>query len=246
MFGASTLGFRFQSDRGARKKDVLVFFDPLTDAPGGNTNYYVTSGDVNPATELWPKIRDREIALGFTPTLVSSYSALAALNLDDYAHAWDIGYASPYLTNPNDPTSLLTSYLQNNGALLLLGENAYFGVRDNAIDDFVTGLGGGSISRSSNNYYWAVDSTVAPAFLQANLNDLVTFSRPGTFDTYGTGTPITTPFVDNEYVAVMWETSSLASATRGAVISILDINFVTDTYYDPDFIDNMCVCLNRK
>ena len=244
MFGASRLGFRFVGDRGIKNK-VLVFYDPLTDGPGGNTNYYA-SGDVNPATGIWPRIRDREIALGYTPVLVESYADLATYNLSEYAHLWDIGYASPYLTNPNDPTTQLTAYIQNNGALMILGENSYFGARDDAIDDFVTGIGGGTVTRSASNYYWAVSQIVEPQFLQANLNDTVTFSRPGTFTSYGTGTPMTNPFTASEYTAVMWQTGSLTGATRGAIISILDINFITDNFYNPDFIDNMIVCLNRK
>lgn len=244
MFGAARLGFYGSGDRGIKQR-VLVFYDPLTVGPEGQTNYY-DSGDINPATDLWPKIRDREIALGYIPTLVQSYADLATIDITQFAHAWDIGYASPYLTNPNDPTAQLTSYLQDRGALLILGENAFFGARDNAVDDFVTGVGGGNVTRSVNNYYWAVDETVQQEFLQSNLNTRVTFSRPGTFLSYGTGTPITTPFTANEYVAVMWKTGSLANASWGAVISILDINFITTTYYNANFIDNMILCLNRK
>jgi len=245
MFGASRLGFRFsQGDRGVIK-DTIVFYDPLTLGPGGNTDYY-NSGDINPATQLWPKIRDREIALGFTPRFVTSYAELATLDLTQYAHLWDIGYASPYASNPTNPTTQLTNYLVDGGALLILGENSFFGVRDDAIDTFVTGLGAGTVTRSTTEYYWATDENVQPEFLQANFDDVVTFSRPGTFSTYGTGTPITTPFIADEYVAVMWKTGSLSAAERGAVISILDINFITDNFYNPNFIDNMCICLNRK
>jgi hypothetical protein len=245
MLGASRLGFRFsQGDRGVNK-NVLVFYDPTTYGPNGDTDYY-RSGDIDPATQIWPRIRDREIALGFIPRFVTSYAELSTIDLNQYAHLWDIGYASPYTTNPSDPTVQLTNYLQNGGALLLLGENSLFGARDNAIDDFVTTLGAGTVSRSLTEYYWASDEIVNPEFLQANFDDTVTFSRPGTFDQYGTGTPITTPFAGNEYVAVMWKTGSLSAAEKGAVISILDISFVVDTYYNASFIDNMCISLNRK
>lgn len=245
MFGASQLGFRFgNADRGVKKK-VIIFYDPLTLGPNGDTNYY-SSGDVNPLTDLWPKIRDREIALGFVPTLIQSYNDLAQIDLSEYAHLWDIGYASPYETNPVNPTLQLTNYLKQGGALLMLGENAYFGIRDNTVDNFVTGLGAGTVTRSNNNYYWAVSQTVQPQFLQANFNTSVTFSRPGTFNSYGTGTPITNPFTANEYVAVMWKTGSLGNALKGAVISILDINFISSQYYNIAFIDNLCICLNRK
>lgn len=245
MFGASRLGFRYaQGDRGVRK-GVVVFYDPLTLGPGGDTNYYA-SGDINPATGIWPEIRDRQLALGFNPILVQSYADLAAINLADYGQIWDIGYASPYTTNPNDPTTQLTNYLVQGGGLFILGENSNFGVRDDTIDDFVTGLGGGTVTRSNGNYYWAVSETVAPSFLQSNFDDSVDFSNPGTFSAFGTGTAITTPFTGSEYTAVMWTTGSLASTPKGAVISVLDINFITSSYYNANFIDNMILSLNRK
>jgi hypothetical protein len=57
---------------------------------------------------------------------------------------------------------------------------------------------------------------------------------------------MTTAFVDNEYVAVMWTTGSLLSAPTGTVMSILDINFLKGNYPPNDFIDNTIISLNRK
>lgn len=245
MFGASRLGFWFRNpDRGTRSSKILVFYDPLTNGPGGNTDYY-NSGDVTPG-DVYPVIQAREAALGFTSTFVQSYAALNAMDLTQYAHLWDIGYASPYTTNPNDPTSKLTTYLQQGGAMFILGENANFGARDDAIDNFVTGLGGGSVARSGTDYNYGVTGTVQPEFLIANSNNSVTFNRPGTFTALGTGTAMTTAFTGSEYVAVMWKTGSLTSAPAGAVVSVLDINFFVGGSYDPNFIDNLSLSLNRR
>ncbi len=245
MFGASRLGFWFRNpDRGARSSKVLVFYDPLTDGPGGNTDYY-NSGDVMPS-QVYSVIQSREAALGFTTTFVQSYAALNSMDLTQYAHLWDVGYASPYTTNPNDPTSKLTTYLQQGGAMFILGENANFGARDDAIDNFVTGLGGGSVARSGTDYAYSVAGTVQPEFLIANNNNSVTFNRPGTFTALGTGTAMTTAFTGTEYVAVMWKTGSLTSAPAGAVVSVLDINFFLGGNYEPDFIDNLSLSLNRR
>lgn len=247
MFGASRLGFWFRNpDRGTRSSKVLVFYDPYTPgAPGSQDYYYNSSGDVNPV-DVYPVIQAREAALGFTTTFVQSYAALNALDLTQYAHLWDIGYASPYTTNPNDPTAKLTSYLQQGGAIFILGENANFGTRDDAIDNFVTGVGGGSVARSGTDYAYSVAGTVQPEFLIANNDNSVTFNRPGTFTALGTGTAMTTAFTGTEYVAVMWKTGSLSVAPAGAVVSVLDINFFLGGSYDPNFIDNLSLSLNRR
>jgi hypothetical protein len=168
------------------------------------------------------------------------------LNLYEYAQLWDIGYASPYLTNPNNPTSKLTSYLQGGGALFIMGENSSFGARDDAIDNFITGVGGGSIVRGSTDYTYSRTATVQAEFLLSNSNDSVDFARPGTFTAIGNGTPITTAFIGTEYVAVMWKSGSLLSAPAGTVMSILDINFLRGSYPENDFIDNMIISLNKK
>jgi hypothetical protein len=243
--GVNRLGFGFlQPDRGY-KKTAIVFYDPLTDGPGGNTNYYA-SGAINPATDIYPVIAARETALGYNSILVTSYSDLLTYNLFDYAHIWDIGYASPYATNPSNPTNRLYQYLQYGGAMFILGENSNFGVRDNAIDDFVTNIGGGNIVRSTTDYSSSsIEVTVESKFLLANNNNKVTFARPGTFTSIGNGTPITGPFTGSEYVAVMWETGSLASANAGAIISILDINIFVNRFQNLNFVDNMLLSMNR-
>lgn len=245
FYGVNKLGFSFlQPDRGY-KRTAIVFYDPLTAGPGGNTNYYA-SGAINPPVDIYPVIAAREAALGFNSILVNSYAELISLNLFDYAHLWDIGYASPYTTNPSDPTNALYQYLRSGGSMFVLGENSNFGVRDNAIDDFVTGIGGGNIVRSSTDYSRSSkELIVASKFLLANNNNRVTFARPGTFTSIGNGSPITGPFVDSEYVAVMWETGSLSGASAGAIISVLDINVFVGRFRNLDFIDNMLLSMNR-
>lgn len=247
-FGGSRLGFWFRPiDRGQRSKKVLVFYDPLTSGPSGQTDYY--NYDVNPMTQVWPVIQAREIALGFEPEFCSSFAALAGLNLSEYAHLWDIGYATPYTTNPNNPTAQLTAYIQQGGAMFMLGENLYFQVRDTTIDTFVGGLGGGTVSQSSNPaYYASIPCTVQPEFLLANTDNAVTFNAPGAFTAIGNGTNIAVSSNPSLPLptAVCWKTGSLSSAPQGAIVSVLDINFFAGGDYNPDFIDNISLILNRK
>lgn len=245
FYGINKLGFGFlQPDRGY-KKTAIVFYDPLTNGPGGDTNYYA-SGAIDPATDIYPVIAAREIALGYDSILVDSYDELLTYNLFDYAHLWDIGYASPYTSNANDPTNRLYQYLQYGGSMFILGENSNFGSRDTAIDDFITNLGGGSVVRGTTDYSSSsLEVTVQSKFLLANSNNRVTFARPGTFTSIGSGTPITGPFSGSEYVAVMWETGSLNSANAGSIISVLDINVFVNRFQNLDFIDNMLLSMNR-
>lgn len=242
--GAGRLGFWYLQDRGTLSKKSLVFYDPLTNGPGGNTNYY-NSGDVTPA-QLYATIQAREAALGFSTTFVQSYYALQSYNLSEYAHIWDVGYASPYAGNPYDPTAQLTTYLQGGGAMFILGENSNFGVRDTTIDNFVTTLGGGNVVVSPTDFSYAVDATMDPQFLLANNVSTVRFSRPGGFTSVGNGTVMTTAFTEGVYVAAMWKTNSLSNAPRGAIISVLDVNFLVGSSIQPSFIDNVIYSMNLK
>lgn len=245
-FGASRLGFWYNKppDRGYKKK-ALVFYDPLTNGPGGNTNYYAV--DVNPQTQVYPNLAARLTAQGLVPTLVQSYAALNSLNLSEYSQIWDIGYASPYETNPNNPTSKLNSYLQSGGAMFILGENSGFGVRDDAIDIFLTNLGGGNITRSSTDYNYVVYTTLLSEFRLANSSSSLAFSRPGAFIAIGNGTAMTVPFgAEQAYVSVMWKTGSLTGAPTGSVISVLDINFLVGSNLNNNFIDNLIQSLNKR
>ena len=241
--GSSRLGFRF-INQGRTSTRVLCFYDPYTPgAPGGNTNYY-SGGDVNPSTAIYPVIRDQELSLGNQPELIVGYGNLPA-DLSIYGHLWDIGYASPYIGNDNNPTTKLFQYLQGGGAMCLLGENSLFGARDDAIDTFVNYCGGGTVLRSFTDYNYSVVATVEPEFLLANNNNSVTFSRPGTFTNKGTGTAMSTAFVGTEYPAVCWKTGSLTNAPLGAITAVLDINIFNGITAQPDFIDNLSLTMNR-
>jgi hypothetical protein len=257
-FKGSRLGFWFKyplglPDRGVFTKKVLVFYDPYTYVDDGEgtivNNWYDI--DVNPSTDVWPLLQEREIAAGFEPELIVGYDNLPA-DMTQYAHIWDIGYASPYIDNPTlDPTNLLTAYLQAGGAMFMLGENASLNQgagdnRDYTISTFLQQCGSGSVVESNIDYNYALNATVEPEFLIANNNNLITYLRPGTFTSIGTGTPMSTEYAAGAYVAVMWKTGSLSNATRGAVISVLDINFITIVGPQVDFIDNLIASLNQR
>jgi hypothetical protein len=58
---------------------------------------------------------------------------------------------------------------------------------------------------------------------------------------------MTTPAVGGQaYPAAMWETGSLSNAPAGAIISVLDVNFLTDAFLQNDFIDNIIASLMQR
>jgi len=249
--GSGRLGFRFRRGDGtvgtprAQRARALMFFDFWTQGPGGNTNYY-RGGDVNPETRVFPVIGPKLAAKGFEVDYVTSYSQLMNIDLNQYAQIWDVGYASPYIGNPTvDPTNKLTAYLQNGGAMFIIGENSWFGARDDAIDIFVTSLGGGDIVRSFVDHNFVLTSTVYSEFRLANQTATTRFNRPGTLTRIGTATPIASG-VGSEPCAVIWKTGSLSQATAGTVATVLDVNIFTASYLESDFIDNLILSINVK
>jgi hypothetical protein len=248
-FGAARLGFWYKRINRDYKKRILCFYDPLTNGPGGDTDYY--SGlDRNPDTDLYPVIEARGTALGFEVSLVSSYSVLNTLDLAIYSQIWDLGYASPYTTNPNNPIRRLTQYLQGGGSMFILGENSAFQPRDNAIGTFIEGLGGGSgIVEGSEDYNYSRTLTLKSQFFINNSNSQVAFARPGVFTNIGNGTVMTEQAfpVTGElyYPAVVWTAGNLTGAPNGTVMSILDLNFIVGVFQNFDFIDNVIGILNR-
>jgi len=244
-FGGSRLGFWFRyplglPDRALSNKNVLVFYE--------DNGLY--NGNPDPATDLWPVIQGREIALGMTPEFIVGYDNLPA-DLTKYAHIWDIGYNSPYIPGPHNPTSKLLSYLQAGGGFFLLGENSGFIYKDNTIETFVGVAGGGTVTvDESQDPLQVYTVTVQPEFLIANQNNNLPLSAPGLFDAIGTGTPMTSSIYFPAplwYPAVCWKTGSLTNAPKGAIASVLDINFISDgEYQNLDFIDNIILTMNQR
>lgn len=246
-FGAQRLGFWFKQINRAYKERILCFFDPLTFGPGGNTNYY-SGPDRKPATDLYPVIQARGSALGFTVDLASSFSELQSLDLTVYSQLWDLGYATPYTTNPYNPTTKLLNYIQSGGAMFILGENSAFQPRDNQIGTFIETLGGGTdIVEGTVDFNYQRTLTLDNKYRLANNSSQVTFARPGVFVNYGTGLPMTGPFPltgELHYPAVMWPVGTLGVCPIGSVISVLDLNFIFGVYQNYDFIDNIIYSLN--
>ncbi|WP_148661370.1 autotransporter outer membrane beta-barrel domain-containing protein [Roseateles chitosanitabidus] len=179
-------------------------------------------------------LTDRQTVAGNTTT-VMGVGALPA-SLAGYDQIWDLGYNSAM---SGAYTGALTSYLQGGGTLFLMGENPGAApTRDPQIASFLTGLGAGSVTMGG---YGPGAETIASQFLVNNPTSSVTFAGSGTFATVGNGACIT-----SACTAAAWGVGTLGNAATGTVISVLDINFLTNGYLAPAFTDNLIAYLAQQ
>ena len=88
--------------------------------------------------------------------------------------------------------------------------------------------------------------TIAPEFRIANSDATTYINAGGQYTSIGKGTRITV-----EHGAVVcWKTGSLSNAPKGAIVSVLDINFLNpqgnEPYFELSFVDNLIAILNSK
>ena len=218
--------------------DVLIVYDTAT---------LLTSIGAEEALQpsfnsMIANISARENTAGYAVTVLTSYYSFLSADLSKYAHIWDIPFATD---TPNSVSLKYLSYLQTGGAVFLLGENSGFNIRNQGICNIVSVAGGGTITVSTQEPTSVLTTILEPEFLLKNNNNIVTFYAPGDFRVIGTGTPMMSGFPTAQMPAVMWKTESLVNAPKGAIVSVLDINFLS-SHIQPNFIDNIAICLNKK
>jgi hypothetical protein len=197
-----------------------------------------------------------EVSLGNTVTVITSYSSIPA-NLSQYDHIWDInvqegGAAVQTLLVPTGAATKYTTYLQQGGGLFILGENAQnYTPRNNDLASFITNLGGGNVQSSNQSINNSLN--IESEFLIANNRNTVSFLAVGRFSSIGTGTPITKNPIDSlTGQAVVWKTGSLSLAPKGAIVVVLDFNFLSSNYgsgapfYSQEFVANVSQILNKS
>ena len=225
---------------GGLKANVLVGYD----AASATFGYGGSTADVEPTSQIYPKLNTRITNLGYVPSLKSSYGNITSITDDDlynnYSHIWDIGYATPL------STAIKTKYknfLKNGGSVFLLGENATFNARNNTIADFVREMGGGaSVAVIGNRLNFVGAQIVDAAFRIKHNASSVTFSAPGSFTNYGTGTPVATG--SGITVVVCWKSGSLTEAPQGQITALLDVNYFA-LYEDANFTDNIVETMQK-
>jgi hypothetical protein len=219
-----------------KSKNVLIVYDPNSIRP----NMYTE--DVNPSS-IASTISSRETALTFIPATVTTYSSFLAIpdvTVENYAHIWDVGYDT-YMTEAVE--TKYANYLATGGAMFLLGENGSFVQRDGDITNFITNMGGGSVTADAQTT-GIISATVASEFLLANQTSSVTFNNVGRFGSIGNGTIMASS--GNGTHAAVWKTGSLSNKPTAAIASVLDINFLVGLDTQNPFIDNLSIVLNQK
>ena len=231
---------RSMINRGLNKKSVLI-------------TYYAVNGEISLASAT---ISAREIELGKSVTVLT-YANLPP-DLSSYSHIWDIDFTTNQLPLVS---AKYTTYLQGGGAIFILGEHAGFVQRNNTLANFITSVGGGSITFDTNFPIIWTYCQMDNQFLLENSNSSVMFDATGRFSSIGNGTYITTTtavITNGIYTypigtggnAVVWKTGSLTNAPKGAIVSVLDVNiwepsYNAAPYYGTDFIKNVSLILDR-
>jgi len=239
--GGAHIGFwsnRRIMDRSITKsKNVLIVYDPNSIRP----TMYTDGNNPNPSA-IAATIETRENSLGFLPAIVTTYSSFLAIpdvTVENYAHIWDVGYDT-YMTEAVE--TKYASYLATGGAMFLLGENGSFVQRDGDITNFITNMGGGSVTADAQTT-GVITATVASEFLLANQTSSVTFNNVGRFGSIGNGTIMASS--GNGTHAAVWKTGALSNKPTAAIASVLDINFLVGLDTQGPFIDNLSIVLNK-
>jgi len=210
------------------------------------------SGGILYKTPILNTLYTQLTAQGYIPSTANTYASLPA-DLSSYGQIWDINVVitggGTVLTNTEK--TKYTNYLQQGGALFLMGENSggtdsAWDARNISLSSFITEIGGGTVSTNLNEPGVLLFLTVAPEFRIANSDPTTYINAAGQYTSIGTGTRITV----EQGAAVCWKTGSLSNAPNGAIVSVLDINFLTamnqEPYFEVSFVDNLIATLNSK
>jgi len=139
-----------------------------------------------------------------------SITAIPDVTVENYAHIWDVGYDT-YMKAAVE--TKYASYLATGGAMFLLGENGSFVQRDGDITNFITNMGGGSVTADAQTT-GVITATVASEFLLANQTASVTFNNVGKFGSIGNATIMASS--GNGTHAAVWKTGSLSNKPTAA------------------------------
>lgn len=227
----------------------------ITNRKNGKTSVLIVGADSLGADykpEVLNTLSGRLRAQGYTPTTANTYASLPS-DLSSYGQIWDINIningGGTELTATEK--TKYTSYLQQGGGLFLMGENSgdyntAWDPRNISLSNFITELGGGSVATNLTEPVSTLRLTVAPEFRLSNSDATVSIDYGGQYSSLGNGTRITV----EHGVAVCWKTGSLSTAPSGAIVSVLDINFLSPNFapstYEDSFVDNLISILNSK
>lgn len=165
------------------------------------------------------------IAAGNTVTITSDIPG----SLAGYSQVWDVSFDNNAALTASDQ-SLYLAFLQGGGGLFLMGENSSFMTRNNSIFSFIAAAGGGSTSFTGT---CAGTQTVHAPFTGPNAVSSVNYAAPGCFVGNGNGDWITSVAGNLTGSGVAFGVGDLTNAAAGALTSILDVNFMMNSFDVP-------------
>jgi len=210
---------------------AMMFGAVAAMAPAYAANVLIV--DYNLVSGIASNLGNQQTLAGNTFTIVNGTAASNLPNsLAGFQQVWDLGANQPITY-----ASAYTSYLQGGGDLFLMGENAYYGAtRDAALTPFLAALGGGTVTTAASDS--GNTQTMAAQFLSQNQSAAVSYAAVGSFSSLGTGTCMTSDGIGGCGAAV-WGVGSLSNAMKGALVSVLDVNFLQTEYLQPSLIQNL-------
>lgn len=170
-----------------------------------------------------PTLAGRLTAAGLSSTVVAwqggSIAPLPALS--GFKQVWDLNATGALTANEK---STYLSYLQGGGAMFMMGEYpGYGGDRNASMLSFFQTAGGGNLTIAAN--FVENQQTVTDAFKIPGGATTVNYPTAGGFTSLGNATCLTIDR-NNACSAIAFKVGSLANATKGSIVSVLDVNFL--------------------
>ncbi len=160
-------------------------------------------------------------AVGNTVTVVNDLPAIIA----GYNQIWDLGFSNSGALTAAEQAQYV-SFLAGGGGLFVMGENSGFATRNNSIFALIGLAGGGTVGFAGD---CNSNQTVLSPFTGPNPVTSVAFAAPGCFNDDGTGQFITLG-ANGKGAGIAFGLGTLANAPLGALTSILDVNFMQNSF----------------
>ena len=183
-----------------------------------------TTSEVITTTAVTTNLSNLHTLAGNVVTIADSMP----VSLAGYSQVWDVRFGTAL---DAAAAAAYTSYLGAGGGLFLMGENSSFMPRNNSILSLISGLGGGSIG--FNSCFDGFEVVHAP-FNGPNVVPSVNYSASGCFTGTGSGQWITSRADNSIGAGLAFNAGSLSNATNGSLTTILDVNFMMNTFDLPN------------
>lgn len=184
------------------------------------------SASSEPATTgaVTTNLRTLHEAVGNTVTVMDS----RPVDLSGYGQVWDVRFNGDI---DLAGAAAYRGFVQGGGGLFLMGENASFMARNNAILGLIASLGGASLGFHDCGTNAQV--VHAPFTGPVSVSN-VTYQGAGCFGGHGSGEWITSTANGVLGTGVAFGAGSLGHAGAGSLIAMLDVNFMMNQAAFPD------------